>query len=60
MAEDLSQARYERALLMEISKLQAALAHERSSIAAENAQMQADQSAANEKKVTEAERSSRL
>jgi len=60
MAEDLSQARYERALLGEISKLQSALLEERNTMAAQKAQMENAVSAERERKAEESEKASRL
>ena len=59
-AERLAQERYERTLLHEISKLQAALAEERNSHAAAAAELQMEQDVAREKKVSQSEKASRL
>lgn len=56
----LSQARYERTLLSEITKLQSALADERNLIAAEKAQIELEQSAEHERRLSESEKASRL
>ena len=56
----LAQARYERQLLAEITKLQAALAEERNSTMAAQEQFEAEQTAAREKKMSESEKASRL
>ena len=56
----LAQARYERQLLAEITKLQAALAEERNSSAAAQQEFEAEQTAAREKKMSEADKASRL
>jgi len=58
--EQLAQARYERTLLQEITKLQAALAEERNSIAAHKAEVEDAASADRERKLGESERASRL
>lgn len=58
--ESLAQARYERTLLNEITKLQSALADERQSIAQQKAEMHDQAAAAHEKKTAEAEKASRL
>ena len=58
--QQLSQARYERSLLHEITKLQAALAEERTTMAAQKHQMETETAAAHNKKVSESEKASRL
>ena len=55
-----AQARYERALLVEITKLQAALTHERDIMAAQQAQFDSVQRNEMERKVSESEKASRL
>ena len=56
----LSQARDERSLLAEITKLQAALAEERNMMSTQKAQLEMEQAASHEKKVSESEKASRL
>ena len=60
MGDDLSQARYERALLMELSKLQAAIAEERTSIAAHKAYTEQTQAAERERKLSASDKASKL
>jgi len=58
--EELSQARYERQLLNEITRLQTALAEERNIINAEKAQMETEQAQEAERKGNASEKANRL
>ena len=58
--KDLSQARYERQLLSEITKLQAALLDERNTLAADSAHSTAEAAAEAERKANESEKATRL
>ena len=56
----LAQARYERTLLLEITKLQSAISEERKVIATQKAQMDSEESEQRAQKASESERASRL
>ena len=58
--QQLSQDRYERSLLQEISKLQTALLEERTATNAHRAQVEAEVSAERNRKLSESEKASRL